>query len=400
MTRRQKDPLRPLTQEERKLLVRVGRSHAEPASHVARAKALLAVADGQSYIEAAKARGRRSGDAVSELVSRFNREGVEAVEARRGGGRRPTYAAGERERILAEARREPDREKDGTVEWSLSTLRRSLRQAPDGLPEVSTHTIWKVLRGRALAGGGAEAGARPAGSNESAKAERWSRWSIRIRRLKSLIERAYGEGGKLMGLSVWGADQAGPFQTAPYPGASWEMEGKPARQPHQRIRNGAAKLMTLFHPATGRVRVKGARSCTNAVLHPRLKDELETILSAPPGEAARQPLGPEENRAMWKSWREGLSVRVTPPEKLPPLRMLFSGQPHGTQESGASIVDVRQGSHGALHAFGSLLAEHDRVGAANPRPAGAGRTLSRESRRDHRVAGSYGAFLEPRSDAI
>jgi hypothetical protein len=85
MTRRQKDPLRPLTQDERELLVRIGRSHAEPASHLARAKALLAVADGKSYTAAAKAAGRRSGDALSDLLSRFNREGIAAIEPRHGG---------------------------------------------------------------------------------------------------------------------------------------------------------------------------------------------------------------------------------------------------------------------------------------------------------------------------
>ena len=146
MTRRQKDPLRPLTEEERNLLVRISRSQAEPASHVARAKALLAVADGISYTQAAKTAGRRSGDAVSKVVSRFNREGLAALEPGHGGGRRTIYAASERERILAEVRREPDREKDGTATWSLSTLRRALRRAPDGLPEVSTYTIWKVLK--------------------------------------------------------------------------------------------------------------------------------------------------------------------------------------------------------------------------------------------------------------
>lgn len=146
MTRRQKDPLRPLTSEERRWLARVARSHAEPASHVARAKALLAVADGKSYTQAAKAAGRRSGDAVSNLVSRFNREGVCVLEPGHGGGPTVIYASEERERILAEARRDPDREKDATAEWSLTTLRRSLRNAPDGLPSVSTHTIWKVLR--------------------------------------------------------------------------------------------------------------------------------------------------------------------------------------------------------------------------------------------------------------
>lgn len=146
MTRRQKDPLRPLTQEERKLLVRISRSHAEPAAHVARAKALLTVAEGKSYTEAAKAAGRRSGDAVSQLVWRFNREGLAALEPGHGGGRRTIYAASERERILAEVRRRPDRQKDGTATWSLSTLQKALRRAPDGLPEVSTYTIWKVLK--------------------------------------------------------------------------------------------------------------------------------------------------------------------------------------------------------------------------------------------------------------
>ena len=146
MTRRQKVPLRPLTEEERHLLVRISRSHAEPASHVARAKALLAVADGRSYTEAAKAAGRRSGDAVSKLVSRFNREGLTALEPGHGGGPTPIYSAKEHERILEEVRRSPDREKDGTATWSLSTLQRALRRAPDGLPGVSTYTIWKVLR--------------------------------------------------------------------------------------------------------------------------------------------------------------------------------------------------------------------------------------------------------------
>lgn len=146
MTRRQKDPLRALTQEERKLLVRISRSRTEPASHLARAKALLAVADGYSYTAAAEAAGRRSGDAVSKLVSRFNREGLATIEPRHGGGPTPTYTAKERERILKEVRRRSVREKDGTATWSLSTLRRALRQAPDGLPGVSIYTIWKVLR--------------------------------------------------------------------------------------------------------------------------------------------------------------------------------------------------------------------------------------------------------------
>jgi hypothetical protein len=33
-------------------------------------------------------------------------------------------------------------------------------------------------------------------------------------------------------------------------------------------------------------------------------------------------LSPKENRVVWKSWQEGLTVKVTLPEELPPLRMV------------------------------------------------------------------------------
>lgn len=145
MTKRQKDPLRPLADEEREYLERVSRSGSAPASHVARARAILAVADGDSYTEAARRAGRRSGDAVSNLVSRFNQEGIEAIGPRHGGGPRVVYGERERERILKEIRRQPDRAQDGTASWTLRTLQRALRTAPDGLAEVSTFTIRAVL---------------------------------------------------------------------------------------------------------------------------------------------------------------------------------------------------------------------------------------------------------------
>ncbi len=141
----QKEPLRALSEAERAWLERVSRSQSETAAVVARAKALLAVAGGKSFAVAAREAGRRSGDAVCTLVARFNREGLAALEPRHGGGPAPTYTAAERARILAEFARTPDREKDGTATWSLSTLQRALRRAPDGLPKVSTYTILGVL---------------------------------------------------------------------------------------------------------------------------------------------------------------------------------------------------------------------------------------------------------------
>jgi len=107
MSRRKKDPLRPLTEPERQELAQLSRSQSAPAVEVTRAKILLAVARGEDYQAAAHA---------------------EATT-----------------RIMAEVRRAPTPEGDGTATWSLATLRRSLRTAPDGLPRVSTYTLWRVL---------------------------------------------------------------------------------------------------------------------------------------------------------------------------------------------------------------------------------------------------------------
>ena len=147
MSRRQKDPLRALTAEERRALEQLSRASSEPASHVARAQLVLAVAGGRSYTAAAQGIGRRSGDAVARLVARFNRDGLAAIAPGHRGGAADIYPEEERARSLAEGRRAPDRDADGTATWSLSTLRRALRQAPDGLPGVSEYTIWCVLRG-------------------------------------------------------------------------------------------------------------------------------------------------------------------------------------------------------------------------------------------------------------
>lgn len=146
MTRRQKEPLRRLSAEERQTLEQIGRSTSLAAGIVIRARQILAVAEGQSYTEAAISSGRKSGDAVSRLVARFHEEGMEALVPRHGGGFAMHYQAMERERIVQEVRRAPDRAKDGTASWSLKSLQRALRSTADGLPKVSTYTILKVLQ--------------------------------------------------------------------------------------------------------------------------------------------------------------------------------------------------------------------------------------------------------------
>ena len=135
-----------------------------------------------------------------------------------------------------------------------------------------------------------------------------------------MIEDAY-QLGEAAGLAVWTQDEAGPFQTVPYPGGSWQPAGLPAHYPHEYVRDGTAKLLTLFHPATGQVRVKGVTNCPNAVLHPWLRQELAAILAELPPPAA--VLSREEQRALWAVWQAGLTERVTLLAEPPPLRLLL-----------------------------------------------------------------------------
>src|SRR5215469_14231872 len=116
-------------------------------------------------------------------------------------------------------------------------------------------------------------------------------------------------------------DEAGPYQTVPYPGGSWEPQAHPRRQAHEYLRLGTVKLLTLFRPATGEVRVKGVTHCPNVILHAWLKREVDALLATLP-EPAPMP-DPQAARAQWTRWQEGLRVRITLPAVLPPLRLLL-----------------------------------------------------------------------------
>ncbi len=146
MTRRKKAPLRSLSNEEQIQLEKLSRSQSQSSASVMRAKAILAVALGFDYTSAAQQVGLRCGDTVSKWVNRFNIEGLASLHPRHGGGATLQYGEREKQRILAEFHRQPERQIDGTATWSVATLRRALRQAPDGLANISSYTIWQVLK--------------------------------------------------------------------------------------------------------------------------------------------------------------------------------------------------------------------------------------------------------------
>src|SRR5690349_11844724 len=114
--------LRDLTPTEALALQRTAKATSERVDVVKRAQALLAVNAGQSYTQAAMVVGYRSGDSVSQLVARFNQHGLAALSIAPGRGRKVTYTPAQRERIIQELQRAPDRRADTTATWSLKTL--------------------------------------------------------------------------------------------------------------------------------------------------------------------------------------------------------------------------------------------------------------------------------------
>jgi len=139
----QKEPLRDVTTVERAALEQIARASSERVDRVRRATALLTVARGASFAQAAVQVGFRSHSTVANLVARFNQRGMAALTIAAGRGRKPTYDASARGAIVATAQAQPERRTDGTATWSLGTLQRRLRR--DGMERIGTSTIRRVL---------------------------------------------------------------------------------------------------------------------------------------------------------------------------------------------------------------------------------------------------------------
>ena len=144
MARAQHEPLRPVSDAERRALTAISKATSERMDRVRRARALLIVAETGNFAAAARQAGFRSVTAVTNLVRRFNTRGLAALTIAAGRGRRPTYDSRARAQIVQVAQTPPDRRADQTATWSLATLRRRLRR--EGLTTVGTSTIRRVLQ--------------------------------------------------------------------------------------------------------------------------------------------------------------------------------------------------------------------------------------------------------------
>jgi len=144
MAPRQQERLRAVTAAERAALVRVQQATSGRHDAVQRATALLAVAAGASFAAAARVAGYAGGSSVHALVKRFNTRGLGALTIAPGRGPKPTYDAATRAQVVALAQRPPDRKRDGTATWSLSTLARAVQR--EVCPAPKTRTIAQILR--------------------------------------------------------------------------------------------------------------------------------------------------------------------------------------------------------------------------------------------------------------
>lgn len=74
----------------------------------------------------------------------------------------------------------------------------------------------------------------------------------------------------------------------PQPDSHWVEADTSERYPHEYVPGGTAKLLCLFPPSTGEVRVQVVFGATNAVLHLRVEEQvLEILATLPPGARRR-----------------------------------------------------------------------------------------------------------------
>src|SRR5438270_12110246 len=315
----QKQPLRTLSAQEERDLSQIAKASSERVDRVRRAKALLAVNAGEPFTAAAALSGFKSADSVSQLVERFNQQGLAALTIAAGRGRQPTYTSAQRQHILEQLRSTPNREQDQSATWSLRLLQRALRRHL--LPRIGASTIRRVLHKAGYVFGRSRTWCRTGTAVRVRKAGVVTVHDSQAQEKQRLIELAY-QIAELAGVELWCQDEAGPYQAIPQPGADWHLQGYPRCLPHEYARGGTAKLLTLFRPAPGEVRAKGVLSAPNVVLHPWLKEELTQVLKPilqREGEMGRLS---ESERPVGARWRTWLWPHESD-EGLPPLRILL-----------------------------------------------------------------------------
>src|SRR6478672_11865563 len=102
-----KTKLRTLLPGEKVELQRIVKATSERLDRIRRAKALLAVAEGQGFSQAARQADFKSGDGVMLVVKRFNLHGLAALDIASGQGPKPLYQSAEHQLVMETLKRQP-----------------------------------------------------------------------------------------------------------------------------------------------------------------------------------------------------------------------------------------------------------------------------------------------------
>jgi transposase len=122
-----------VSEEQREELERWAQSRTLPAGDVARARLILALADGLSYREIERKLGA-SAPTVSLWKSRFEQSGVDGLQGQHKGSRPRTATPAIQARIIRRVQQKPT---DGSTHWSCRKLASELR--------LSKSTVQRVL---------------------------------------------------------------------------------------------------------------------------------------------------------------------------------------------------------------------------------------------------------------
>jgi transposase len=123
-----------LNKQQRSELQEIARSAALPAGFVLRAKILLLLADGLSYV-AIKDKLDTTAPTISRWKKRFLEQGLDGFETHRPGQGASKLTPKLRARILAATRRKP---RDGSTHWSCRKLATEL-----GVSKTMVHKVWQ-----------------------------------------------------------------------------------------------------------------------------------------------------------------------------------------------------------------------------------------------------------------
>src|SRR5258708_5961920 len=183
-----------------------------------------------------------------------------------------------------------------------------------------------------------------------------------------------------------------PIRPFPLLGTLGKKTGEPSKQPHEYAKNGTAKLLTLFHPATRKVRVKGVTACPNAVLHEWVQQGLTQILALLP---APPELSPEDTHAQWQRWQEGLHIAPRSSDGMPPLRLVLVLDNLSGHHTPSFVMWLCE--HGIMPLYtplGGRLSQYERVHSAYHRATCLGRGAFNYSTTHHLLVGGDGGRLK------